>query len=281
MSEDAGRPLPWDVYTTPIGARKFGRLGMEHGQVVLRPAFFRAQGGAYGVTSRAACPFGCGHDAPQPGCTCGFYAVADDDELGRLGADASGLVVLDVELSGRVIEHAHGYRASHQQIRRVRLHRQCARCGRRAELLHHRRFGALVPACHRCARRPVTLDAAATSLGVAIEFHDEDAAPAPRVARTLLLLGETVGPLAIIGASAALGVLWRPAMALAFAQFALLLWLAFRPNVVGRLGSRLKIADVELARLRGRWNTAAVVFTFGCTLALGVASVAVSNSVAS
>ena len=82
--------------------------------------------------------------------------------------------------------------------------------------------------------------------------------------RTLLLLGETVGPLAIIGASAALGVLWRPAMALAFAQFALLLWLAFRPNVVGRLGSRLKIADVELARLRGRWNTAAVVFTFGC-----------------
>ena len=128
-------------------------------------------------------------------------------------------------------------------------------CGRRAELLHHRRFGALVPACHRCARRPVTLDAAATSLGVAIEFHDEDAAPAPRVAWTLLLLGETVGPLAIIGASAALGVLWRPAMALAFAQFALLL-LARVPTERGR-------APRELARRSptSSWRDCAAVGT--------------------
>ena len=30
--------LPWDVYATPIGARKYGRLGMEQGEVVVRPA---------------------------------------------------------------------------------------------------------------------------------------------------------------------------------------------------------------------------------------------------
>jgi hypothetical protein len=111
--------LLWEVYATPISAHKLGRLGIEHGEVVVRPAFFRAFGDVYGVVARATCPFGSGDPAPGPECSCGFYEVARDDELWRLGVDDPDLAVLDVELSGRVIEHAHGYRASHQHIRRV------------------------------------------------------------------------------------------------------------------------------------------------------------------
>ena len=95
------------------------------------------------------------HDAPDADCSCGFYAVADDTHLWRLGADEPELAVLDVELAGRVIEHDHGYRASHQRVTHVRFHGVCVRCGKRAETFAHRRFGSLVPSCRRCARRPI------------------------------------------------------------------------------------------------------------------------------
>jgi len=273
--------LPWDVYATPIGAHKYGRLAMEHDEVVVRPAFFRARGEMYGAVARASCPFDAQHDAPDADCTCGFYAVASDAELGRLGADAPDLAVLDVELSGRVVEHTHGYRASHQQIRRVRLHQRCVRCGRRAELLNHRRFGGLVPACGRCARRPVTIERAAASLGADVQFEADNSVPAPRGRRAVVVLAQTLGPLAVIAGAIVLALFWRPAIALALAQFLLLVWLAFRPNVVERLENRLGIDGVERARLRRRWNAAVVAFTFGCAIAVGVASVALSSSVAS
>jgi hypothetical protein len=273
--------LPWDVYATPIGARKYGRLGMEEGEVVVRPAFFRARGDVYGTVARASCPFAPDHDAPEPGCTCGFYAVASEDGLDRLGADAPDLAVLDVELSGRIVEHTHGYRASHQVIRRVRLHQCCVRCGAPAEVLHHRRFGALVPSCRRCARRPVTLPVAAASLGTAVEFEAGVSVPAPRARRAAVVLAQTLGPLAVIAGAITLALFWRPAVALAIAQFLLLVWLAFRPNVVERLENRLGIDGVERARLRRRWNALVVTFTFGCAIAVGVASVALSSSVAS
>src|SRR3954453_15657690 len=52
----AAMELPWDVFATPIPARKLARLGIEHGEVVLRPAFYRQLGASYGVVARAACP---------------------------------------------------------------------------------------------------------------------------------------------------------------------------------------------------------------------------------
>ena len=136
--------LPWDVYATPIAARKLARLGIEHGEVVLRPAFYRQLGASYGAVARATCPLE-GHDAPGADCSCGFYAVADDTQLWRLGADEPELAVLDVELAGRVIEHDHGYRASDQVVRSVRFHGVCVRCGRQADVFGQRRFGGLVP----------------------------------------------------------------------------------------------------------------------------------------
>ena len=77
-----------------------------------------------------------------------------------------------------MIEHEHGYRASNQRaLIVVRLDPTCVRCGNRAELLNHRRFGSLVPACRRCARRPVTLGAASASLGAPVSFTTEDVPP--------------------------------------------------------------------------------------------------------
>ena len=124
--------LPWDVFATPIAARKLARLGVEQDRVVLRPAFYRQLGEAYGALAHATCALA-DHDAPDSDCSCGFYAVADESQLWRLGADEPELAVLDVELAGRVIEHDHGYRASrparHARAlpRRVRPLRQAGR----------------------------------------------------------------------------------------------------------------------------------------------------------
>ena len=144
--------LPWDVFATPIAARKLARLGVEQDRVVLRPAFYRQLGEAYGALAHATCALA-DHDAPDSDCSCGFYAVADESQLWRLGADEPELAVLDVELAGRVIEHDHGYRASHQRVTHVRFHGVCVRCGKQAVTFAHRRFGGLVPSCRRCARR--------------------------------------------------------------------------------------------------------------------------------
>ena len=48
--------LPWDVFATPIEAKKLTRLGVERDAVVLRPAFFRQLGPSYGVVAEATCP---------------------------------------------------------------------------------------------------------------------------------------------------------------------------------------------------------------------------------
>jgi hypothetical protein len=65
------------------------------------------------------------HDAPDARCRCGFYAVRNPDDL----ESSNPLSVrLDVELSGRVIVHEHGYRAQHQRVLRAHPPR-CFYCG--------------------------------------------------------------------------------------------------------------------------------------------------------
>ena len=150
--------LPWDVYATPIAARKLARLGVEQDRVVLRPAFYRQLGEAYGAVAHATCALA-DHDAPAADCSCGFYAVADDTQLWRLGADEPELAVLDVELAGRVIEHDHGYRASDQRVHRTCASTACA-CAAASGPRRSRTAAsaASCPSCRRCARRAVEAD---------------------------------------------------------------------------------------------------------------------------
>jgi hypothetical protein len=263
----AGGPLPWDVFATPIQGRKFARLVVRGERVAFLPAFFQANSGVYGAISVAACELGEPHSAPDARCTCGFYAVDNDEDLWRLGGGDPELVVLDVELSGRLIEHEHGYRASNQRVRRVRVPRRCARCGREAEMLHRRLFGAVVPACGRCARRPLSLEVAAESLEAPVEFSGEEATPATRAQRALLLLAQLVAPILVLAAAVALTVPFGTWPLLPLGQLAVVVCLLARPWAVSRLAKRLHVPRAEVARLEHRWTGSTVVFTVCCGFA--------------
>ena len=65
------------------------------------------------------------HAAPDVDCACGFYAVPCDIEP---WAESGEYVTLLVELSGTVIEHEKGYRASHQRVMECRIP-PCRFCG--------------------------------------------------------------------------------------------------------------------------------------------------------
>jgi hypothetical protein len=64
------------------------------------------------------------HQAPGPGCKCGFHAVKEPDQV----TAGYGLVTLEVELSGRVVIHDIGYRAQHQRVLAARVD-GCYFCG--------------------------------------------------------------------------------------------------------------------------------------------------------
>ena len=185
------------MFATPIAARKLARLGVEQDRVVLRPAFYRQLGEAYGALAQATCALS-DHEAPDADCSCGFYAVADDTQLWRLGADEPELGVVDVELSGRVIEHDHGYRASHQRVTHVQFHGVCVRCGKRAETFAQRRFGGLVPSCRRCAPRPVEPEEVSASLEVPVSFSTDEPAPASIATRLRFVLAQMAAPVLIL-----------------------------------------------------------------------------------
>ncbi|HVE28357.1 MAG TPA: hypothetical protein VNC22_23275 [Sporichthya sp.] len=71
------------------------------------------------------------HDAPDPDCQCGFYAVPADVDAWH----SMGTVDLLVELSGKVIEHERGYRAQHQRIVQMYVPR-CPLCHEPSEFVY-------------------------------------------------------------------------------------------------------------------------------------------------
>lgn len=271
--------LPWDVFATPIEACKLARLGIERGDVVLRPAFYRQLGASYGAVARASCPLS-SHDAPQADCGCGFYAVADEGQLWRLGADEPELAVVDVGLSGRVIEHDHGYRASHQRVRAVRVHGVCVRCGRRAEVFAERRFGGLVPACRRCARRPVDARAVSNALGVPVRFTTDDPPPASLATRFEFVVAQMLVPLLILLVTAVVALATNSGIPLACGQLGIVVWLVTVPSLLGRLGDRLGIAGTEAVRLQHRWSPVVAAVAIGCDVVLTVVVIAARNVIA-
>jgi hypothetical protein len=268
--------LPWDVYATPIAARKLARLGVEQDRVVLRPAFYRQLGEAYGARAHATCALA-DHDAPDADCSCGFYAVDDDTHLWRLGADEPELAVLDVELAGRVIEHDHGYRASHQRVVKVQFHGVCVRCGKRAETFSHRRFGSLVPSCRRCARRLVELDEVSASLEVPVAFSTDDPAPASVGTRLRFVLAQLAAPVLILLVTAIVALATGSGIPLACGQLAIVVWLVTVPSLLPRLGERLGIGGTESVRLQHRWSPVVAAVAIGCDILLTVVVIALRD----
>lgn len=271
--------LPWDVYATPIAAKKLARLGVQSGgeganRVVLLPALFRQLGASYAVSDTAVCPMH-DHEAPQARCTCGFYAVESDDELWRLGSDEPEFAVLDVDLAGRVIAHEHGYRASHQHVRRVTLANTCVRCGKPAITLQRHWFGALTPACGRHARQAVSVEDAAAALGVPVEFSTEEPVPTPRFARLQFVLAQLVVPIAILLLGIGGAFVARSGVPLNFAQLGVLGWLLAGPTVFDRIAPKFGLGHRETARLQRRWHCLVVCVAIACDLLITVVAAVV------
>lgn len=59
------------------------------------------------------------HDAPHRDCSCGVYAVKDLSNVATTSAIWSTLVVGEVALWGRIVEHERGYRAQYARPRRL------------------------------------------------------------------------------------------------------------------------------------------------------------------
>jgi hypothetical protein len=278
---DQRSDLPWDVYATPIRARKLARLAVAQAvppsgdspgraeRIVLQPAFFRQLGGSYAVADDAVCPLQ-DHDAPDASCTCGFYAVADDEELWRLGGYEPELAMLDVDLAGRVIEHEHGYRASHQRVRRVTLGNVCVRCGRPAVALRRHWFGGLTPACARHAKQAITVDAVSDALGVPVEFATEEPTPAPRGKRLRFVLAQLVVPVLVLLLGIGLAFATDSGVPLNFAQLGVLGWLLLGPMVFDRIAPRFGLGRRETVRLQRRWSWLVVCVVIGCDLLITV-----------
>ncbi len=146
------------------------------------------------------------HDAPAIECTCGFHAVRHVDQLPEVTTVVADSVVLDVELSGTVVEHEHGYRAEQQSVLGVRFPAACSWCGAEATRVVAGRIWR--SSCARCltgARRgrAMTRADATARLGVDVVF---DRLPTERrrhhvlgSLRAIGMLGLALLPLLLLG----------------------------------------------------------------------------------
>lgn len=148
----------------PIVAVKMARLVAADARVQFVPCFPRALSHPYEAVADAVCEGGRPHGAPEEHCRCGFHAVKARNELWRLDP-AREAVILEVELSGTVIEHEFGFRASRQAVLGVFLPATCTRwrCRRptagvapyqsSAYEFELKPWTPLRPVCERCGKR--------------------------------------------------------------------------------------------------------------------------------
>ena len=190
-----------EIRATPLSAHKLAKLTLDRGKVRFSP--LNRRGGVHATYENpgsAACAEGHPHEAPASECSCGFYAVADREELWRLGWQTFETPTLRVLLYGRIIEHRHGYRAARQHVEFAELSRRCWWCGGRAELLGRRtrRQRNLAPSCRGCAKHdPVSIEDAATDLGCAMVFVDVADAKASRCTERAVLAIQTLPSVAL------------------------------------------------------------------------------------
>lgn len=154
----SGRPPTDQQPDGPLLGVKFGAVVSVDGTLRFESTTRRAQHSrCYDVESRAVCQLGMDHLVPSWACSCGFYAMPDEQALATAWGEArlSHWAVLRVEVSGRVIEHERGWRASRQVVVEAAWEDRCHRCGRTAHGFGFdgERAGPVVPLCRTCAGR--------------------------------------------------------------------------------------------------------------------------------
>jgi hypothetical protein len=93
------------------------------------------------------------HAAPDLSCTCGFHAMRDRGEAAALLTSRPpisrlfGLVLLEVDLGGTVVEFDRGFRASHQRVLGVQVPRWCLTCATAGRARRAVRVAGLAGGC--------------------------------------------------------------------------------------------------------------------------------------
>ena len=89
------------------------------------------------------------HEAPDLGCSCGFYAFKRDADATELLASRPpvsrlfGTALLEVDLAGTVVDFDHGFRASVQRVLGVQIPQVCLPCAAEGAVQPARRIAGL------------------------------------------------------------------------------------------------------------------------------------------
>ncbi len=216
------------------------------------------------------------HDAPAPGCKCGFWSVPDRSMLdAAVGPRRAGWALARVELAGTVIEAERGMRASRQRILRVAFADRCEDpgCIERSDGLAPDGHGFLRAACAAHGATVGFADAAGdlrTEVGTAPLAAGDRAGPRPD-------LGDGIGAAFTLVLGAALFVAF-PAGRVLSEQHAAGAVVGFAAAGLAAavtalyLRARSSMADGRRRRNLRIWSLAMAVVTLGVTLAAGVVS---------
>lgn len=174
--------LAWRVGSGPVGARKAAILSFDgdrvgflsqqerasygtvavarcEGPVLTEPVSFPQRGAQlHRLLARLLEEFP--HAAPLDRCTCGFYG-----RVGHVEVPGPNEVLLDVELSGRVLARGDSRRAETQQVLAIAIPRQCAaaKSDGSSDVMHETR--------ERCGAEAVAIRVAADRLVPVCEMH--------------------------------------------------------------------------------------------------------------
>lgn len=127
--------------------------GWKTADLDLTGTFHGVSHGTYQSDDVAVCETWGGHEAPQPNCRCGFYALTTRRAAEAMQRLTGAGVLLEVDLYGTIVEHEKGVRAGEQVVLAVHLHTRCRICLRAADGVAEDRGGTrVVAACERCRK---------------------------------------------------------------------------------------------------------------------------------
>lgn len=264
---------------TPFRGFKLARIVELRGRLRLAPLHKReGSPGFYDPTGFAICEELHDHRPPQWSCTCGFHAVSSREELWRLGWVELATPVLEVELSGRVIEHRHGLRGEYQEVISLELSDRCHRCGGDAVCLgsFSRRSG-LGPSCDRCARRSrFSLDRLEQDLGLPVRLLPVSER-APLTLERLVFAVQVI-PVLLFSLSSILASIFTGQAALAgLGGLAAGGWLAPGRAAASLLLHRREVPLQEYHRVLGLRAGVVLGLTLGCWAVAGIVGAALSS----
>jgi hypothetical protein len=119
--------IPHEHEAMPVLAARWAYLDLRHGRL-----WSLNQHCSFEIFEQAHCKNFAHHEAPEPDCTCGFYAVPADQIVEHRPVhwgsgwredytSGSFPVVLSVQLEGRICIHDRGYRAQYQRVLGIEL----------------------------------------------------------------------------------------------------------------------------------------------------------------